>query len=110
MAYNDGYKGHKDNVKVWVIFKMTGTTILDSYNVSSVTDQGTGHCRINYATALASANYACFADGNPKSGSTINYSHGASADSASYGTFYRENSNGTAHDSGGDVHFFAIGV
>ena len=88
---------------------MTGTTIKDSYNVSSVTDQGTGHCRINYATALANANYACFADGNPKSGSSKNYSHGAVANSTTYGTFYREDSNGSAHDSGGDVHFFAIG-
>ena len=111
MAYNDGYKGHKDNVKVWVIFKMTGATILDSYNVSSVTDQGTGHCRINYATALASADYACFGSCDPRSGSTINYSHGAVADSASYGSFYRENANGTAHDAGASVgvHFLAIG-
>ena len=110
MAYNDGYKGHKDSIKAWVIFEMDVTTIKGSYNVSSITDAATGNCQVNYATALASANYACFADGNPKSGSSINYSHGASADSASYGTFYRENSNGTAHDSGGDVHFFAIGV
>ena len=109
MAYNDGYKGHKDSVKVWVIFTMNSTTIKDSYNVSSVTDQGTGHCQINYTTALASANYACFGSSDPRSGSTINYSHGASADSASYGSFYRENANGTAHDTSGDVHFLAIG-
>ena len=108
MAYNDGYKGHKDSVKVWVIFTMSSTTIKESYNVSSVTDQGTGHCRINYATALASADYACFGDGHPQSGGSKNYAHGTSADSASYGSFYRENSDGNAHD-GGDVHFLAIG-
>ena len=109
MAYNDGYKGHKDSIKAWVIFEMDVTTIKGSYNVSSITDAATGNCQVNYATALASANYACFADGSPKSGSTINYSHGAVASSTTYGTFYRENSNGTAHDSGGDVHFLAIG-
>ena len=110
MAYNDGYKGHKDSIKTWVIFTMSSsTTIKNSYNVSSVTDAATGNCQVNYATALASANYACFADGNPKSGSSKNYSHGAVANSTTYGTFYREDSNGTAHDSGGDVHFFAIG-
>ena len=67
MAYNDGYKGHKDSIKAWVIFTMdSSTTIKDSYNVSSVTDAATGNCQVNYATALASANYACFADGNTK--------------------------------------------
>ena len=110
MAYNDGYKGHKDSIKAWVIFTMNSTTIKASYNVSSITDAATGNCQINYSTALASDNYACFGDCDPRSGSAINYSHGAVASSATYGSFYRENSNGTAHDSGSDVHFFAIGV
>ena len=109
MAYNDGYKGHKDSVKAWVTFTMSSTTIKGSYNVSSVTDQGTGHCQINYTTALANDDYVCFGSADPRSGSSKNYAHGTSAGSASYGNFYRENSDGNAHDSGGDVHFLAIG-
>ena len=109
MAYNDGYKGHKDSVKVWAIFTMSSTTIKGSYNVSSVTDQGTGHCRINYTTALANDDYACFASADPRSGST-NYSNGTSPGSSSYGNFYREGGTGNGHDTSGAVHFFVIGT
>ena len=109
MAYNDGYKGHKDSIKVWVAFTMNTTAIRDSYNVSSVTDQGTGHCQINYITPLPDSNYACFASADPRSGST-NYSNGTSAGSASYGNFYRESGSGSGHDTSGAAHFFVIGA
>jgi len=46
-------------VKAWVNFNGTGSVaILDSHNVSSITDNGTGDYTINFATALESANYA----------------------------------------------------
>ena len=45
--------------KVWVNFQGTGTaTILESFNVSSLTDNGTGNYTINYSNALANANGA----------------------------------------------------
>lgn len=109
MAYNDGYKGHKDSIKVWVVFTMNTTAIRDSYNVSSVTDQGTGHCQINYITALPDSNYTCFASADPRSGST-NYSNGAVNQSASYGKFYREGGSGSGHDTSGAAHFIVIGA
>ena len=45
--------------KAWVNFNGTGTVaIRDSYNVSSITDNGTGDFTINYGTALNNSNYA----------------------------------------------------
>jgi hypothetical protein len=46
-------------VKAWVNFKGTGTVaIRASYNVSSITDNGTGSYTVNFATALVDANYS----------------------------------------------------
>lgn len=48
--------------KAWVNFNGTGTVaIRAAYNVSSITDNGTGDYTVNFTTALADANYAaCF--------------------------------------------------
>ena len=45
--------------KAWVNFNGTSTVaIRASYNVSSITDHGTGDYTINFTTALVDANYA----------------------------------------------------
>ncbi len=45
--------------KAWVNFNGTGTVaIRASYNVSSITDNGTGDYTVNFTTAMADANYA----------------------------------------------------
>jgi hypothetical protein len=45
--------------KAWVNFNGTGTVaIRASYNVSSITDNGTGDYTVNFATALADTNYS----------------------------------------------------
>lgn len=45
--------------KAWVNFNGTSTVaIRDSYNVSSITDNGVGDYTINYGTALNNSNYA----------------------------------------------------
>jgi hypothetical protein len=45
--------------RAWVNFNGTGTVaIRASYNVSSITDNGTGDYTVNFATALADANYS----------------------------------------------------
>ena len=47
--------------KAWVNFNGTGTVaIRDSYNVSSITDDGTGQYRVNFSTALNNTNYVNF--------------------------------------------------
>jgi len=45
--------------KAWVQFNGTGTvTINGSFNVSSITDNGTGDYTVNFTTAMPNANYA----------------------------------------------------
>ena len=45
--------------KAWVNFNGTGTVaIRESYNVSSITDNGTGNYTVNFTTAMPDANYA----------------------------------------------------
>ena len=44
--------------KAWVNFNGTGTVaIRDSFNVSSITDNGTGDYTVNFTTAMPNANY-----------------------------------------------------
>lgn len=62
--YNDGSIDpehiHTDvRIKGWVNFNGTGTlAVRDSYNVSSVTDSGTGYYTVNWDTDFADANYS----------------------------------------------------
>ena len=45
--------------KAWVNFNGTGTVaIRASFNVSSITDNGTGDYTVNFTTAMVDANYA----------------------------------------------------
>ena len=50
-------------VKAWILFDGTTSTptILGSYNVSSITDNGAGDYTINFTTAMANINYATVA-------------------------------------------------
>jgi hypothetical protein len=51
--------GKTTNALAWVNFNGTGTVaIRSSYNVSSITDNGTGDYTVNFATALSDSNYA----------------------------------------------------
>lgn len=51
-------KYHPGIAKAWVNFNGTGTVaIRASYNVSSITDNGTGNYTVNLTTAMSSSNY-----------------------------------------------------
>ncbi len=53
--------------KAWVNFNGTGTVAIRAqYNVSSITDNGTGDFTVNFTTALTDANYTpiCTSDNN----------------------------------------------
>jgi hypothetical protein len=51
--------GVATNALAWVNFNGTGTVaIRASYNVSSITDNGTGDYTVNFTTALSDANYS----------------------------------------------------
>ena len=48
----------KGTAAAWVNFNGTGTvTINNSYNVSSITDNGVGDYNVNFTTAMTSQNY-----------------------------------------------------
>ncbi|NHK40045.1 hypothetical protein FJR75_11360 [Thermus thermophilus] len=55
--------------KAWAHFDGTAATITpaDSYNVSSITDRGTGRYTVNLTNTLGSTNPACFASGTAES-------------------------------------------
>jgi hypothetical protein len=53
------------SAKAWVNFNGTGTVaIRDSFNVSSITDNGTGDYTINFTTAMPNANYSVVVTGS----------------------------------------------
>jgi len=57
--------------KAWVNFNGTSTVaIRASYNVSSITDNGTGDYTVNFTTAMADANYSAVAQIDTSGGST----------------------------------------
>jgi hypothetical protein len=55
--------------KAWVNFNGTGTVaIRSSFNVSSITDNGTGDYTINFTTAMPNANYAALVTASAENG------------------------------------------
>lgn len=51
-------KNHSSACKAWVLFtSVTTTSILNSYNVASLTDNGTGDTTVNFTTSFSSALY-----------------------------------------------------
>jgi hypothetical protein len=66
--------------RAWVNFNGTGTVaIRASFNVSSITDNGTGDYTVNFTTAMVDANYVAVAGGsgdvsggaNPRQGPSL---------------------------------------
>jgi hypothetical protein len=65
--------GVTTNALAWVNFNGTGTVaIRSSYNVSSITDNGTGSYTVNFTSALSDANYSCLVTGTYGSSSDFN--------------------------------------
>ena len=61
-------------VKAWIAFNGTGTpAITGSFNVTSITDHGTGNYTINFTNAFSDANYCMTGagDNNGNSGGTM---------------------------------------
>lgn len=93
--------------KAWVNFNGTGTVaIRDSYNVSSITDNGTGEHNVNFTNAMANANYAvCCTQGDGTTTGSIPY--GLFFNTAGYGkTFQQTTSTVKVHSVtyGGSVY------
>lgn len=60
--------GHEGIVKAWIQFTGTGTiAIQDSFNVSGITDNGTGNYQVTWDTNFGNDDYACVANnGEPQ--------------------------------------------
>ncbi len=59
--------------KAWVNFNGTGTVAIRAqYNVSSITDNGTGDYTVNFTNALADANYSMVATVGRTTGNDFN--------------------------------------
>ena len=57
-AAGTGQPAMSGAAKAWVNFNGTGTVaIRASFNVTSITDNGTGNYTVNFTTAMADANY-----------------------------------------------------
>jgi hypothetical protein len=57
------------SARAWVNFNGTGTVaIRASYNVSSITDNGTGDYTVNFTNAMPDANYCAVAQGKHVNG------------------------------------------
>jgi hypothetical protein len=57
--------------KAWINFDGTGTpAIRGSFNVSSITDGGTGIYTINFTTSMPNANYSVVGNTNSETGDT----------------------------------------
>ena len=62
--------------KAWVNFNGTGTpAIRSSYNVSSITDNGTGDYTVNFTTAMTDVNYSVVSCGSYLTAYTSNMSN-----------------------------------
>lgn len=63
--------GVATNALAWVNFNGTGTVaIRSSYNVSSITDNGTGKYVVNFTTAMSDLNYNFATTGTDSGGAT----------------------------------------
>ena len=85
--------------KAWVNFNGTGTVgTRASFNVSSITDNGTGNYTVNFTTAFQDTNYAHFVQANPIT-STDQHADASTTSTNSLVVLTRNNTGPTAYDS-----------
>jgi hypothetical protein len=78
--------------KAWINFNGTGTVAInDSYNVSSITDNGTGDYTVTYSTSMFSVNYCVLGSNTGTTGSYSNVisGFGSGVNSALAATYVR---------------------
>lgn len=71
--FNDGNGTQVGTLcRAWVNFNGTGTVaIRASFNVSSITDNGTGDYTVNFTTALSDTNYSAVVSAGAQANSTL---------------------------------------
>ena len=73
--------------KVWINFSLSSSSIRDSFNVSSITDNGTGFFTINFSNAMSNDDYNCVSSGSQVNNAVI--------DGSSYNRVCESNPNNT---------------
>jgi hypothetical protein len=76
---------HPSSAKFWVVFTGNTTTMLASYNMTSITD-GTTEATVTIATDFATANWCCVATGEGTTSSAVANSRLATCRSIAVGT------------------------
>ena len=85
--------------KAWVNFNGTGTVaIRDSFNVGSITDNGTGSYTLNFSTAMPSANYVLCMSGSTNNSYTRAGTQTPSSMTTSTAAVQTANSSGSSAD------------
>jgi len=85
--------------KAWVDFNGSGTlAIRDSFNVSSITDNGTGNYTVNFSSTFPNAHYAFFVT----AANVVNFPN--------YATQMTKNTNNVNFRTSNDVSLFADSV
>lgn len=109
MALTGNVWGKQVVAKAWINWVQSGTqTINDSFNVTSITDNGTGRTLITFTTAFASANYAGAGAVKHASSNAVMFSMEAGATKAAgYFEQHTQLSNNTVVDADdGNAVFF----
>lgn len=94
MPYNSVYTGaqiddrlERSQMQAWVNFNGTGTlAVRDSYNVSGVTDNGTGDYTVNFTNSMADTNYLHIEKNDTQRGTARNITLGCDVGSVATGS------------------------
>jgi hypothetical protein len=76
--------------KAWVRYNSSAQTVTSSFNVSSVTYNGTGNFTVNLTTALANANYAVIGQSNSDAATNRVFYLGNSITTTSFEMLYQQ--------------------
>jgi hypothetical protein len=101
-AAGTGQPAMSGAAKAWVNFNGTGTVaIRASFNVTSITDNGTGDYTVNFTNALEDANYCVVTGGTRSDGlqSTILGLITTTAPSTTVARVFNKDDGGTANDA-----------
>lgn len=93
---------HQSAAKAWVVFNGTGAVaITASFNITSITDNGTGNYTVNIATNFSSANYAGVVSGHRGVGGTATNFHavGPITSDPTAGTWRLETGNSNSNSN-----------
>ena len=97
--------------KAWVNFNGTGTVaIRAAFNVTSITDNGTGNYTINFTTAMPDTNYVantgCMASGSSSYGAGAFQRTNSTKTASAYQIVTSDPSNGLFDPNSVDVSIF----